>query len=114
MEEYFKSFGDEIFYFTYVLLGLCIVLAVIIPLVKSIDNPKSLIKVGVGIVALAIIYFICLYTASGDLSFTHKEFDLSATVLKNIGAMLRMTYVMLLVPFGGAIIIELLKLVLFR
>lgn len=111
MKEFFSNYANEFLYGTYVLLGICIALAIILPLINSVSNPRSMLKTGAGAVILGILFLICLGTASGDLSFTDKQFeDVSAVEVRNIGAIIRMTYVLIIGAVGGLVITELIKI----
>lgn len=45
-------------YAAYVLIGICILAAIALPLVNSISDPRSLLKIGGGVIALLLIIFI--------------------------------------------------------
>ena len=45
-------------YAAYILMGVAAVAAIVMNLVNSLGNPKSLLKSGIGIVLLGLIFFI--------------------------------------------------------
>ena len=81
-------------YAAYILIVLCALSAIIIPLIQSLDDPKSLAKSGMGIAGLIIIFFIGYALADENAVGT------TSSTSKYVGAGLITTYVF----FFGAII----------
>ena len=51
---------------SYVLIGLCALAAILLPLIQSFGDPKSLIKSGIGVGALVVVFFIAYAMADGS------------------------------------------------
>lgn len=104
---------DIMLYVSYALAAIGTLLAVVMPLIKSLDNPKGLMKTGLAIVGLAVLFFIA-YSVSGDEvlpKFEGEPFNLTPSMSKAIGGMLVTTYVLSLVAIVSIVITELSKAV---
>jgi hypothetical protein len=99
------DFIDIGLYAGYVLVGLCALAAVLIPLVQSFDDPKSLVKSGVGVAALALV-FIVSYALADDAAT-----GVTATASKMVGAGLITTYVFFFGAIVGIVYTEISKMI---
>ncbi|SIT16831.1 hypothetical protein [Belliella pelovolcani] len=95
----------------YVLIGVGAVVAILMPLIKSLDNPKSLVKTGVGVVVLGVLFFVAFSTASGEVAakYMAEPFGMTETSTKFVGGTLVTTYVLALAAIAGIVITELNK-----
>ena len=88
---------------SYVLVGFAMIAAIVLPLLYAItQDPKSLVKIAISVVALVVVFFICYAFAEGKAVKT-PDVEMSAEGSKYIGGVLIMTYVMIAVAFIGAI-----------
>lgn len=88
------DFIDIGLYASYALIAFCAIAAIGIPLVQSFGDPKSLIKSGIGVAFLVVVFFVSYAIADDSAVGT------TATTSKFVGAGLITTYVF----FFGAII----------
>ena len=51
---------DILLYGSYALIGLGAVLAILLPLFKSLDDPKSLLKTAAGIVGIFVLFLLLI------------------------------------------------------
>jgi uncharacterized membrane protein (DUF373 family) len=58
---------DIFLYVADILVMVGVILAVVMPLIKSFDDPKSLLKTVVAIVALVVLFFIAYSISDGDV-----------------------------------------------
>jgi predicted cobalt transporter CbtA len=89
------DFVDIGLFASYLLIALCALAAIGIPLVQSMDNPKTLIKSGVGVALLVIVFLISYAFSDGTATA-----EVTAGAAKMVGAALVTTYVF----FFGAIL----------
>ena len=85
---------DILLGWTYIMVGLALAAVVIVGLViGTINNPKSLVKIGIGLVAVAVVCFIAYLIAPGDpaLNLTTME-QPSDSMLKLTDTILYLTY----------------------
>ena len=85
---------DTLLGWTYIMVGLAIAAVVIVGLViGTINNPKSLVKIGIGLVAVAIVCFIAYLIAPGDPALNLTTMDQpSDSMLKLTDTILYLTY----------------------
>ncbi|WP_339605763.1 hypothetical protein [uncultured Roseivirga sp.] len=100
-------------YASYILLGVATVAAIVMNLLNSLGNPKSLIKSGIGIVVLGLIFFIGYSMAPAEIdlvsqrAFEANKVDPSAastlTTYRLIGGAMTTTLVLLVVAVVGLV-----------
>jgi hypothetical protein len=88
---------------SYLLIILCTLAAVVIPLIKSLDDPSTLIKGGIGLGALVVIFLICFAISDGN------DPDVSSTTSKMVGAGLKTMYTFVFLALGGIVYTEFAK-----
>ena len=85
---------DALLGWTYIMVGLAIAAVIIVGLIiGAINNPKSLVKLGLGLVAVAIVCFVAYLIAPGDPALNLTTMDQpSAPMLKLTDTILYLTY----------------------
>ncbi len=104
---------DIMLYATYALAIIGTVLSIVMPLLKSLDDPKGLIKSGAGILGLVVLFFIA-YSISGNEvapKFEGAPFNLTPGMSQTIGGMLVTTYVLTVITIMSIVVSELFKAV---
>ena len=104
---------DIMLYVGYALVGLAAVLSILLPLIKSLDDPKSLMKTGLAIVGILVLFFIC-YSISGSEvlpKFEGAPFFLTPQMSQLVGGCLITTYVLTVIALGSIVVTELNKAV---
>lgn len=102
---------DIMLYVSYALVGLGAVVSILLPLIKSLDDPKSLLKTGLGVVLIVVLFFIC-YSISGNEvlpKFESDPFNLTPAMSQMVGGLMITTYVLTIVALVGIVITELNK-----
>ncbi len=89
----------------YVLVGLCALAAVVMPLIQSLSDPKSLVKSGIGVGALVVIFLITYAMADGNSEGTTEGTS------KMVGAGLLTMYVFVFLALAGIVYTEISKLI---
>ena len=91
----------------------CAVLAVGLPIYNSVSEPKKLLKPVIGIVAIGIVFLICLALASSEFDVAkfgpETSFDLSPATARVVGGMLITMYALVLIAIVGILVTELMK-----
>jgi len=104
---------DIMLYASYLLAVVGTILSIVMPLLKSLDDPKGLMKSGLGVLGLAVLFFIC-YSLSGSEvlpKFEGAPFNLTPGMSQLIGGMLVMTYILTVVAIVSIVVTELTKAV---
>ncbi|MFY0651914.1 MAG: hypothetical protein JXQ96_07775 [Cyclobacteriaceae bacterium] len=103
---------DIILYISYALTILAALAAIVFPLINSLGNPSSLIKSGLGLVALVVIFGIA-YALSGN-EFTEvqaTEYGMNASLSKFVGGILTMMYLLTGLAIIGIVYTEFSKMI---
>ena len=89
---------------TYILLGVAVLAAIVLPIFNAISNPKTLLGSAVGVASLVVIFLISYMVAGDEITKACVQFGVDASQSKFIGGILNMTYgligVALLAMFG--------------
>ncbi|XOV93669.1 MAG: hypothetical protein ACFHWX_02950 [Bacteroidota bacterium] len=88
----------------YVLIVLCALSAILIPLIQSFSDPKSLVKSGIGLGAVLVVFLIGYALAGSDSEGT------TAATSKLVGAGIISMYIFVLIAIVGILFTELSKL----
>ena len=93
-----QNFGgstvDTLLYWTYAMVGLALFCVIVIGLiVGAMNNPKSLVKIGIVLVGVAVLCLISWVLAKGDPALGYTGAPVSAGTLKLTDAVLNLTYI---------------------
>lgn len=96
---------------SYLLIAVGVILAVVMPLIKSLDNPKSLMKTGLGVLGLVALIIISYSFSDGEVSakFAADPYNMTASSTKFVGAILTSTYFLAVLAIVGIALTELNK-----
>ncbi|MFC2123914.1 hypothetical protein ACFLU5_03800 [Bacteroidota bacterium] len=109
MEE--GNIVDIMIYVAYALMGVAVIAAIVMPLVNSLGDPKSLLKGVIGIVFLLIIYGIAYVISQGDVTSVYMKFGVDAAMSKMVGASIISMYILVGLSVLGIVFSEIYKLV---
>jgi hypothetical protein len=96
-------------YVFYVLLFIAVAAALIFPLINSIKEPKALIRTGIGLAAVLVLFGISYGLSDSTLGRNAISFGLSESTVKLIGAGLIMFYIVLVLAILALIYSEISK-----
>jgi hypothetical protein len=102
---------DIMLYVSYGLAILGASLSILLPLLKSLDDPKGLLKSAIGIIGLGVLFFIA-YSVSGNevaAKYEGDPFNLTPGMSQTIGGLLIATYAMSIITVLSIVISELVK-----
>lgn len=99
-------------YLSYLLIIAAIAAAIILPVVYSLGDPKSLIGVGISVAALLILFFISYVFSSDEITNPKAAayFGITPGGAKLIGGSLIMMYLMFLGAIIGVVANEVIKI----
>lgn len=93
---------NPMFIWTYILIGLTALLAIVLPIPQVIQNPKSAIGIAVGILGFVLVVGIAYALASGAaLPFAPGHAEVDESTIKFADVNIISTYIML----GAAIVV---------
>ena len=87
-------------YLTYFLIGLAVVAVVILPLVKAMDNPKTLVGTAIGLGVLLVLFGVSYAVAGNEVLASYTVQNVGPGISKFVGGLLITMYLL----FGGAIV----------
>lgn len=87
----------------YILVGLCAITAILLPLIQSFSDPKSLGKSAIGVGALVLLFIITYVMADGNAE------GASESTSKIVGAGLLTMYGAIFIALGGILYTEISK-----
>lgn len=96
----------------YVGFGLLIITAlaaIILPLISSLKSPASLLKAGIGVAALLVLFLIAYALSDSGVNARYISAGVGEGGSKLIGAGLTLFYILLVASFVGIIFSEINK-----
>ncbi|AEL27064.1 hypothetical protein [Cyclobacterium marinum] len=104
---------DIFLYAGYLLVVIGSILALIMPLISSLGDPKSLLKTLVGVVIIAAVFGIAYSSASGDVAakYMADPFNITPEGAKMVGGVLITVYALFLLAIVGIVITEINKII---
>ena len=108
MDQFVSTYG---LYAAYILIGIALVAAIVLPLIQSFSNPRALLGTLVGVVAIAILFFIG-YTIAGNevLPVYVKNNVTSEVTSKMVGGALITMYILILLALVSIVFTEISKI----
>lgn len=102
---------DIALYVGYFLVIIGVIAAVLLPLVNSLGNPKSLVKSGIAVVALLVVFGIAYSISDNEVSarFAADPFNLTPGASQFSGGLLIATYFLLVIAFVSIFVNEISK-----
>lgn len=86
--------------FAYVLVGIAVICVIVLPLIKAIDDPKSIIEPAIGLGILFTIFGIAYAVSSDEVLPRYITFNVGPGISKLVGGLLTTMYLLL----GAAVI----------
>jgi hypothetical protein len=106
MEVFVSEFG---IYLAYVLFAIALVAAIILPLIKALDEPKHLMKAGVGVGGLLVVFLISWLIADNEVTAMYTTKDVGEGLSQLVGGVLTMMYLLMGIAFAAIIYTEINK-----
>ena len=97
-------------YAAYILLAIGLLGAIILPLIQAIGNPKSLVKIGLGLLLVAVVYGVSWSISGDEVTAVYENFGVNSNTSKIVGGGLIMTYLLMSVLVLGLVYSEISKL----
>lgn len=104
-----ENFVDIGLWVAYILIIVAIVTAVILPIINSLDDPKSLIKPLGAIVGIGVLYLISWGVAGDTLNAKAVAAGVSEGVSKAVGGALITMYILFVAALVGIVFSEINK-----
>ena len=96
-------------YFGYLLFGLALISAVVLPFLNALKNPKAIVKAGIGVGILLLVFALAFAVSGDEVNSVAASQGITTTGSKMIGAGLIMFYVALFAAILGLVYSEINK-----
>jgi hypothetical protein len=96
-------------YACYLLLLVALVAAVVFPLFHIAQNPKALVKSGMGVAGLLVLFIISYALSGSEVTIKYTTMGVGESGSKLIGAGLIMFYIILTITILGMVYSEINK-----
>jgi hypothetical protein len=103
------EFIDIGLYVSYGLLLIAAIAAIILPLINSFSNPKSLVKSGIGIAVIVVLFVIGYIIADSGVTTKYTTLGVGEGESKFVGGALLTMYMLFIIAIIGIVITELNK-----
>ena len=96
-------------YLGYALIGICAAAAIILPTINALNDPGTLIKSGIGLGGLVVVFVISWAISGNEVLPAYTGFGIDAGLSKFVGGMLTMMYLLAFIAIIGIIYTEISK-----
>ena len=100
---------DIMLYVSYLMFAVGTVGAIVLPIWKAMDNPKSLVKPAGALVGIVVLFLICYGISSSELNAVLIKSGATEGVSKFVGGGLITMYVLFFVALVGIVFTEVNK-----
>ena len=108
MDEFISTYG---LYAAYILVIVAVLAAIVMPLIQSFSNPRALLGALVGVVAIAVLFFIGYSIAGNEVTSLYIKNNVSSAVTsKVIGGSLITMYILVILTILAIIYSEISKI----
>jgi hypothetical protein len=101
---------DIFLYLGYTLVIIATVAAILLPLISAIGNPQSLLKSGLGVLAIVALYFLAFAFSGSEVTLEYSKFEVGPELSKTVGGTLIMAYMLLGFAIVGIVFTEFNKI----
>lgn len=101
---------DIFLYLAYTLVIFAFVAAVLLPLISAMGNPKSLLKSGLGVLFIIVLYFIAYAISGSEVTKEYSQFDVGPELSKTVGGTIILCYFLLGFAIVGILYTEITKI----
>ncbi len=108
MDQFVSTYG---LYAAYILVGIAALAAIVMPLVQSFSNPRALLGALVGVVALAVLFFIGYSIAGSEILPVYVKNNVTSEVTSRmIGGALITVYILIILAMVSIVVSEVTKI----
>jgi len=101
---------DIFLYLGYTLVIIAAVSAILLPLINALGNPQSLVKSGMGVLAIVALYFLAYAFSGSEVTQAYSKYGIGPDLSKLVGGTLIMAYLLLGFAIIGIIFTEFNKI----
>jgi hypothetical protein len=102
---------DAGLYIAYGMIILAALGAIVLPLIQSAGDPKALLKSGIGVIAILLVFVIAYAISGNEVTDLYRNFDVDAGASKLIGGVIITAYLLIFIAIAGIIYTEVSNIV---
>jgi len=106
MEVFVSEFG---LYLSYLMFAIALLAAIVLPLIKAFDEPKQLVKAGIALGGLLVVFLISWAIAGNEVTTMYTEKGVGEGLSKMVGGVLTMMYLLMGIAIVAIIYTEVHK-----
>ena len=106
MESGLRNLGLMI---TYALIGIAVISVIVLPLIKAIDNPKTLVGTAIGLGVLLVLFGISYAISGNEVLPRYISQNVGPGISKFVGGLLTTMYLLFGVAIVGIVYTEISK-----
>ena len=108
MDQFVSTYG---LYAAYILVGIAVLAAIVMPLVQSFSNPRALLGALIGVAAIAVLFFIGYSVAGNEVTALYIKNNVTSEVTsKVIGGALITMYILVILTLVAIVVSEVSKI----
>jgi len=100
---------DILLYLAYGLTIVCAGAAIVLPLIQAFGDPASLMKSGIGVGGLLVVFLISWAIAGNEVILAYTNVGIDSGLSKFVGGSLTMMYLLSAIAIGGIVYTEISK-----
>ena len=104
------GFVNIILYLSYILIVVTLLAALILPLINALDDPKSLAKMGFGVLAMGVLFLIGYLLSGSEVTEVYAQFEVGPELSKFVGGLLSLSYILIAISMISILFVEISKL----
>ena len=101
---------DIYLFFSYALVIIAALAAIVMPLINALGNPRALLMSGIGVLVLVVLYFVSYGISGSEVTAVYTKFNVGPDLSKLIGGSLIMMYLLLFIAITGIVYTEISKI----
>jgi NADH:ubiquinone oxidoreductase subunit 6 (subunit J) len=105
------EFIDIFLIIAYILVIAATIGAVVLPLISAMSNPKNLVKSGIGVAGLLVLFLISWAVSGNEITTVYAKFNITETSSKVIGGVLITTYLLMFIAIVSIVYTEVNKMI---
>ncbi|MBL3655628.1 hypothetical protein [Fulvivirga sediminis] len=104
-----ETFVDIALWVAMAMVAIAGIAAIVLPLINSFSNPKSLLKSAIGVVGIAVLFLITWSVAGSEVTNRYIEFGVNESISKLVGGVLLLMYALFGIACVGIVVTEINK-----
>jgi NADH:ubiquinone oxidoreductase subunit 6 (subunit J) len=93
------------------LIFICAIAAIVLPLIQSAGDPKALLKSGVGVLAIVVVFGIAYMLSGNEVTEQYRQFGVLEGGSKVIGGGIITVYLLFFIALAAIVYTEIMSII---